>query len=843
MLQMIPRVLCFCLFLSSTAIAQDLTTARNLFRTGKYTEALKAATAGSQKVRYLEEWWRLKIKSELVLGRYEEAKKTFEESQKIHSDSIYLHFIAHEVYSYNNDPDAAEKQFSEIDRKVREWSSRYSDAESSVVIGRMLFEAGADPKKILEMFYDRAKRLSYKNPDPYIASAELALDKHSPDVASKELLKALEFEPENPRILFLLARTYQNTDPQKATDYLKKSLEVNPQFVDSLLFSADEAIDAEEYDKAKEILAAIEKINPKQQSAAAYRYVLKNLSGDFKSLNPLYEKAVEHWYHNPHVDFLIGKKLSQKYRFAEGAEFQRKSLKKRPGYLPAKFQLAQDLLRLGQDEEGWKLTNEVGEADGYNIVNHNLLTLHETLKKFTTLQEDNIVLRMDREEAELYGFEAMELLKEAKKKLSSKYETPIEKPVVVEIFPDKADFAIRTFGLPGGDGYLGVCFGRLITANSPASRRDTPSNWKAVLWHEFCHAVTLEKTKNRMPRWLSEGISVYEERQRDPSWGEKMNPSYREMILGKDLTPVSQLSAAFLRPKSALHVQFAYFESSLAVQFLIEKYGTETINRILVDLGAGMPINESLNRYTGSLDALDSEFADYARKLAKEYGKDAEWDQPPKADANLPLGGVADWARKHPDNFWGLRQYSLFLVKEKYWVVAKKVLERSIKLVPRQSGAANAYELLARVNKELENEAEQISALENWIKYDGDAIEACRQLMTIYAAKQDWAKVKSIANRALAIDPLDRQSHQSLALAADSENDRSSSIRSLKRLLKFDGTNKAESHFRLAKLLKADSDLHQAKRHALLALEIAPRYREAHNLLLSIIEQKKPAQQ
>ena len=44
---------------------------------------------------------------------------------------------------------------------------------------------------------------------------------------------------------------------------------------------------------------------------------------------------------------------------------------------------------------------------------------------------------------------------------------------------------------------------------------------------------------NKMPRWLSEGISVYEERQADPTWGQSINPLYRKMLLGDDLTPVA----------------------------------------------------------------------------------------------------------------------------------------------------------------------------------------------------------------------------------------------------------------------------------------------------------------
>ena len=50
----------------------------------------------------------------------------------------------------------------------------------------------------------------------------------------------------------------------------------------------------------------------------------------------------------------------------------------------------------------------------------------------------------------------------------------LKEPVIVEIFPQKKEFAVRTFGLPGADGLLGVCFGRVITANSPASQGEHP---------------------------------------------------------------------------------------------------------------------------------------------------------------------------------------------------------------------------------------------------------------------------------------------------------------------------------------------------------------------------------
>ncbi|MHC4146874.1 MAG: gluzincin family metallopeptidase [Planctomycetota bacterium] len=132
---------------------------------------------------------------------------------------------------------------------------------------------------------------------------------------------------------------------------------------------------------------------------------------------------------------------------------------------------------------------------------------------------------MDEHEADVYGDEVLELLRQAKAELCRKYGLELKQPVTVELFGDQQDFAVRTFGMPGGDGFLGVCFGNVITANSPRAGR--PTNWKAMLWHEFCHVVTLNLTHNKMPRWLSEGISVYEELQRDPTWGQRMDPQYR----------------------------------------------------------------------------------------------------------------------------------------------------------------------------------------------------------------------------------------------------------------------------------------------------------------------------
>ena len=79
---------------------------------------------------------------------------------------------------------------------------------------------------------------------------------------------------------------------------------------------------------------------------------------------------------------------------------------------------------------------------------------------------------------------------------------------------------------------------------------------------------------------------IIQEHQADPAWGMALTPAYRQMILKGDLVPVGQLSAAFLAPKTPQHLQFAYLQSSLVVDFLVGRFGREALRGLLL-AGAG----------------------------------------------------------------------------------------------------------------------------------------------------------------------------------------------------------------------------------------------------------------
>jgi tetratricopeptide (TPR) repeat protein len=788
-----------------------------------------------------EPWRHLKIRCQLATGKYGDAIASLEDALRRFPASVTLRLLGREVYRVNGRDQEAAAELDSIDRLIQSGIRRYATEEGFIALGRYFLLRGTDARKILDQFYDVVTKQKPEFADAFYATAELALEKEDYALAAETLRKAPKVASQDPQYHFLLARALSAEDRSGSGKALAESLRLNPRHVDSLLLQADQLIDGERYDEAGRILKQVLDVNPLEARAWAYRAVLAHLRGDNEGESSARRSALAPWPTNPEVDHLIGRKLSQKYRFAEGSALQKVALGLAPDFLPAKVQLCQDLLRLGDETEGWKLAAEIFSKDGYNVVAYNLVTLRDRLAGFRTFEEDGFVVRMEKREADLYGPRVLALLRRARKTLCQKYGTTISEPVIVEIFPQHKEFAVRTFGLPGADGLLGVCFGRVVTANSPASQGDHPANWEAVLWHEFCHVVTLSKTHNKMPRWLSEGISVYEEGLEDHAWATALNPRFRAMLLDNSLTPLSRLSSAFLAPKSALHLQFAYFESALAVDFLVERFGSPALSGLLNDLGLGMSINEGLPRWTKmSLEQLDSEFTKFARQRAEKVAPGATWeDVDLPADANS--AALTAWLLKHPHSFEGRRRLAARWVVEQKWQNAKESLESLKALYPEYVGPDNPYLLLAIVFRKLPDSAAEHRVLEELAMRDGDSTAAYLRLMELDEAAGDWRGVAKNAQRFLAVNPLVPTPHRQLARAAEGLGEREVALTAYRAVALLDDTDPAGVHFHLARLLRDAGKPQEARREVLRSLEEAPRFREAHRLLLELVDAGAPA--
>ena len=801
---------------------------------GNYAGVIEQAEAALRSTSPDPEWSLLRVQALLTVGRNADADTAMADALKGAPTSIRLRWLARDVALANNRSEEAAQRVAEFRRlyEARPWM--YRTPADLVAVGRFALLIGADPKLVLDNVYAAAQKADPKLRDVYLARGELALDKHDFALAAKAFEEGLKQLPGDPDLESGRARAYANGEREAALKALDAALKENPRHVPTLLQLAEHRIDAEDYQEAAKLLDQVIAVNPSQPDAWAYRAVIANLRNDILTEASARAQALRTWQTNPQVDYLIGSKLAEKYRFAEGAVYQRRALAFDPNYLPASAQLASDLLRLGQENEGWQLAQAVHAKDDYDVEAYNLATLHDTMAKYATLKNDDFVLRMAAPEAVIYGPRALAMLVRAKEKLTAKYGVELARPTFVEIFADQKDFAVRTFGMPDVSGFLGVCFGRVVTANSP-STSGHPTNWESVLWHEFCHVVTLQLTQNRMPRWLSEGISVYEERQADPAWGMRLDASYRTMIMKGDLVPVGKLSAAFLAPKTPEYLQFAYLESSMVVEFIVDRYGLDHLRRVLTDLRSGVEINAALEKNVAALATLEKEFALFATERAERLAPKLDWEKPAPA---LLLGGAEDdlaaWEKKHADNYWLLKLRAGQLMEAKKFAAAMPVLAHLVDLYPSQKGADTAYRPLAAALQALGDKASERRLLTTWAAVDDEAPDAYLRLMELAADDKDWPAVTRNAERYLNVNPLVAPPYRYLAQASTETGDGPTAIVAWRTLLQLDPPDPADAHYQLARLLKEHGDTTEAYRQTLQALEEAPRYREALKLLLAL---------
>src|SRR6185295_16638146 len=163
---------------------------------------------------------------------------------------------------------------------------------------------------------------------------------------------------------------------------------------------------------------------------------------------------------------------------------------------------------------------------------------------------------------------------------SKRYAFKPQGPFLIEIFPRHDDFAVRIAGLPGMVGARGVCFGRVVALDSPNVARTGNSKfqWEATLWHELAHVITLQMSNHRIPRWLTEGISVYEEKKARSEWGREMDVTFAGMLNRGETLKLKDLNSAFTNPKT---ISLAYYEASLLVEHIVNAYGDAGLRKLV----------------------------------------------------------------------------------------------------------------------------------------------------------------------------------------------------------------------------------------------------------------------
>ena len=151
--------------------------------------------------------------------------------------------------------------------------------------------------------------------------------------------------------------------------------------------------------------------------------------------------------------------------------------------------------------------------------------------------------------------------------------------------------------------------------DSPRARPPGEFNWGVTLWHEMAHVITLQLSEQRIPRWLTEGISVFEEKRARPEWGREMDIPFARAIDKGQVLALKDLNSGFSNPET---ISLAYFQSSLVVDHIVEVYGQPKLKALVQSYATGIDTEAAIRQVLGvEIDALQKTFDVF---LEKRYG-------------------------------------------------------------------------------------------------------------------------------------------------------------------------------------------------------------------------------
>src|SRR4030095_160430 len=411
-----------------------------------------------------------------------------------------------------------------------------------------------------------------------LGGAELFTAKYSYGDAAKFLEDALQINPASARAYFDFALNKRLDGGGDLTNALNRALQINPNFVDALNLKAALTLEASQLDQASAEIEKALKVNPQSLEAHSLRAAAAYLQDRDIAPEVAATLAINQRYGGLYNTLAHFATITR--RTKQAVTFARKAIELSPTLWDAHLNLGMSLLRLGQMQEGRAAGARAFKGDPFNVWAKNTLDLLDTMQDFRETKRGSFVIKTSEQESDVLTTYAGNLLDEAAAKLTAKYRFTPKASVIVEIFQNHEDFAVRTLGIPGL-GALGVCFGPLVALDSPSARQAGEFNWGSTLWHEYTHVITLQMTDYRIPRWFSEGLSVYEERRARPGWGDDWNPLFVRAFTERRWFKMADLDAGFQRPKTPQDVPIAYFQASQVCEFIADGYGFDAILRML----------------------------------------------------------------------------------------------------------------------------------------------------------------------------------------------------------------------------------------------------------------------
>jgi len=843
-----------------------------LLHTGKYQEAI----ATLSKVRAADSDWvaaqRDLVRAYLTIGRYDDAESTARRNVAVTGGKQLWNTLG-EVLLVRGKRAAAESAFvragaehasdsltaavnlavlhydrGERDRAMKEFdhfidvynSTAGADLSSDdlVAVATAVEYLGAnDPQLFKDALkaFDRALGADPANSDAKNKLGELFLRKYNFEEAQKTFAEVLQTNPNDPRALLGAARRLENDGQAGGDSLVRAALAINPDYADARTLHAEMLLSLEDYSGAQQDIDRALKTDPTSEHALAVAAAIKYLTHDQAGFAAVRDRA--HTVNPSDAEFFgtLAELAAEVRLYRTAAEFAKQGVTLDPKNWHDWSVLGMNELRLGQIAEGKKSLETSFGGDPYNVWVKNTLDLLDTYKNYDLTSSEHFQFMIEKDESPILSVYLKDLAERAYATFSKKYAYTPPPPIRIEVYRSHADFSVRTVGL-AGLGALGVSFGTTLAFDSPAAKDAGPFNWGSTFWHELAHTFTLGTTDNRIPRWFSEGLSVYEEHHAfKAGWGFGVSPRFLAAFKDGKLVPVSRMNDGFMHPAYPEQVQYSYYQASLVCELIARDYGEPALLKMLQAYKDGLATDQVFQRVLNiDIKAFDKKFDDYLRtrfaailpSITKE----------PRVASAMSVAQAEQAAKSSPNDFGVQLVAGETMLEHHELDKGIAVLEHASTLFPEYGGDDSPYALLAAAYAEKNDdrhEADALTKLTSLTEINGKALN---RLSEVLVKLGDAKGAAEALDRAMFINPFDPATHRRLAELAGAAGDKQLAVRERMAIVALGPVDKAGALYELAQAQHDAGDDVHARTSVLRALEEAPNYEKAQTLLLTLYE-------
>jgi tetratricopeptide (TPR) repeat protein len=803
--------------------ARDGETHRSLARTlaevGRYGEAEEAARSFMGRNPRSSELWNTLGEILQVRGRLEDAEAAFKKAVAGRAaDALVAEANLAVLRFERGDREEALRGFRRLISAYNQ--SEGLSSEELVAVATACRHLGAEDPQLFKdalKAFDEAIAADPDNVDARVRLGELFLEKYNGEDATATLEEARQRNPAHPRALLAVARLRDFDGAPGVLELVRRSLEVNPHLAEARVFQAEVSLAHEDFASAATQAEGILADNAASLPALSLLAAARHLQGDRARFEEARKKALVLNPRNAEFYNTLAEVSVRNRRYAEAVAFAEQAVALDPRSWRGLGILGLNQLRIGAAfiEPGRKSLEASFAGDPYNVWIKNTLDLLDTFPKYEQTSTAHFQLLVHGKESELLSPYLAELAEDAYERLAARYQYRPAAPIRVEVYPSHGDFSVRTVGL-AGLGALGACFGPVLAIDSPSAREVGRFNWGSTLWHELAHTVTLGLTDHKVPRWLGEGLSVLEERRARPGWGDDVTVEFLKAFQAGKLLPIGTLNDGFSRPTGPDQVAISYYQASLVVEWIESQRGFASVLDLLKAYRDGRSTTDAFERVLGTtLEDFDRGFFSH---LEKRF-----------AGPGAALG-----------EFETALAAGIKLFRQKQPVEARPHFERARTLFPEFGGDDSPSWFLALIHKEQGEPRPAEDELTKLIAINERHYRAHVELAKLREDLGDAAGAAAALDRAVYIWPFESSLHERLAALHARLGDYARVVRARRSLIALDPVDRPEALYQLALALVDAGDAAAARREVLRALELAPRFQRAQELLLRLHRTARP---